>query len=135
MSGDIGVDYWQVAAVKARYFRFMDLKEWQNLRGIFTDDAVFDHPTVGYFENPDDAVEALRTVIGEVWTSHEGSIPDITVEAADRASAVFAMTGHARPPGSAELLRTFGHYYDEFRKDTGIWKISSMKLVSSARDL
>lgn len=125
-------DYWQIAAVKARYFRFMDLKQWSELRGIFTDDAVFDHPTVGTFDDIDAAIAALEASIGGRWTSHEGSIPDITLEGPDRASGVFAMTGHAMID-QEQMGRTFGHYYDEFRRVDGEWRMSLMRLVSTLR--
>lgn len=125
-------DHWEIAAVKARYFRFMDLKDWPALRSIFADDAVYHHPTVGQFDDVDAAVESLRTTIGERWTSHEGSIPDITLLSPDRAIAVFAMTGHAMLD-DGQLGRTFGHYYDEFTRIDGAWKISSLRLVSTLR--
>jgi hypothetical protein len=41
------------------------------------------------------------------------------------------------PRGAAQALglaRTFGHYYDEFRCVGGVWKMSSMRLVSTFRD-
>lgn len=129
---DTGADYWAIAAVKARYFRFMDLKDWGALRGIFTDDATFDHPTIGRLEEIDAAVAALRATIGDKWTSHEGSIPDITLLLPDRATGIFAMTGHVMA-NEERMGRTFGHYYDEFRRVDGVWKMSAIRLVSSRR--
>lgn len=131
---DSGADYWAIAAVKARYFRFMDLKDWPALRGIFTDDATFDHPTVGRFDDIDAAIAAVRASIGDRWTSHEGSIPDITLVSPDSATAIFAMTAHTMVDDE-RMGRTFGHYYDEFRRIDGTWKMSAMRLVSTRRTL
>ena len=131
MTAVTGCDHWEIAAVKAQYFRFMDLKQWTELRGIFADDAIFDHPTVGRFDQIDDAVRALEAAIGANWTSHEGSIPDITVISEVEATAIFAMTAHAMV--GDEMRRTFGHYYDEFRKVDGVWKMTVMRLVSTLR--
>jgi hypothetical protein len=125
-------DYWEIAAVKARYFRFMDLKQWAELRAVFTDDAVFEHPTVGDYDDIDAAMVALEAAIGSRWTSHEGGIPEITIAGPDRASGIFAMTGHALSDDD-QMGRTFGHYYDEFRKAEGVWKMSRMRLVSTLR--
>jgi hypothetical protein len=127
-------DYWAVVALKARYFRFMDLKQWPELRGIFGDDATFDHPTLGKFERIDEAIEALRLAIADQWTSHEGSIPDIELMPPDRATGIFAMSGHSRLANGTGFNRTFGHYYDSFQRVDGIWKISSIRLVSTLRD-
>jgi len=121
-----------IAAVKARYFRFMDLKDWTSLRGVFADDARFDHPTLGIFENIDNAVEALKELIGDHWTSHEGSIPDVTITGPNAAHGIFAMTGHAIIAND-EMGRSFGHYYDDFVRLDGVWKLSSLRLESTRR--
>jgi SnoaL-like domain len=131
---DAGADAWAIAAVKARYFRFIDLKDWDGFRSLFTDDAVFDHPTIGTYDDIDAAVEATSALIGDMWTCHEGSIPDITLVGPDRATAIFAMSSHSRPAGFEGFARTFGHYHDEFRRVGGVWKLSSMRLVSTFRD-
>jgi SnoaL-like domain len=131
---DVGADAWAIAAVKAQYFRFIDLKDWDGFRSIFTDDAVFDHPTIGTYDDIDVAVKAVSELIGDMWTFHEGSIPDITLLGPDRAAGIFAMSSHSLPPGREGFARTFGHYHDEFRRVDGVWRLSSMKLVSTFRD-
>ena len=50
MNGDPGAEMWEIAKVKARYFRFLDLKLWDNFRSLFADDATFHHPTIGQFD-------------------------------------------------------------------------------------
>jgi hypothetical protein len=129
-----GSDHWQIAAVKARYFRFMDFKRWHDFRAIFTDDATFDHPTIGTYDDIDVAVEAVRVHIGDMLTVHHGSIPEITLVPPDGASAVFAMSSNSLPAGHDGLVRTFGHYYDEFRRVGDEWKISVMRLESVYRE-
>ena len=134
LGADVGADAWAIAAVKAQYFRFIDLKDWDGFRSIFTDDAAFDHPTIGTYDDIDVAVKAVSAAIGDMWTFHEGSIPEITLLGPDRATGIFAMSSHSRPAGFEGFARTFGHYHDEFRCVGGVWKLSSMRLVSTFRD-
>jgi hypothetical protein len=132
---DPGIDLWAIAAVKARYFRFMDLKQWPDMRAPFADDAVFDHPTLGRFVDPSAAIDAVAALLDPFWTAHESGIPDITLTSPDTATAVFAMSSMSRPPGRDGLARTFGHYHDEFARRDGRWLITSLQLVSTYREL
>lgn len=127
-------DFWAVAAVKAQYFRFIDLKQWDDFRGIFSDDATFNHPTIGTYDDIDEGVAAVRNVIGDMLTIHHGSIPEITLTGPDTASGIFAMRSHSAPAGVDGLVRTFGYYYDDFRRVDGTWKISAMRLESVYRE-
>jgi hypothetical protein len=134
MSADTGADFWAIAAVKAQYFRFIDLKQWDDFRSIFTEDATFSHPTIGTYDDIDVACAACREKIGDMWTVHHGSIPEITLTAADTASGIFPMGSNSTPEGFDGLARTFGYYYDDFRRVDGVWKMSAMKLVSVFRE-
>lgn len=101
--------------------------------GPVTDDATFDHPTIGRFDDPSAAVDAVAALLDEVWTNESG-ILDIELTASDTASGVFAMSSTSLPPGREGFARTFGHHYDEFRRVDGVWRMTSMKLVSSYRE-
>ena len=41
-----------IKQLKARYFRFVDSKQWDALRDVFTDDVLF------YFESPTPAIDS-----------------------------------------------------------------------------
>jgi hypothetical protein len=132
---DVGANLWAIASIKARYFRYMDLKQWKNMRALFTDDAIFDHPTIGRFNDPSAAIDSVAALlVNEFWTNHESGIPDIELTSTDTAKGVFAMSSTSRAPGQKEFARTFGYYYDEFRRVDGVWRITTMKLISSYRD-
>ena len=125
--------YWQISVVKARYFRYMDLKQWDDFRGLFTDDATFEHPVMGRFDSIDDAVTTLAARINSALTIHHGHMPEITILGPDVARGVWAMSAH-RQAADGRLMRSMGHYYDEFALVGDEWKISSMKLVSLYRE-
>ena len=45
-----------IKQLKARYFRFVDSKQWDALRDVFTDDVLF------YFESPTPAIDRKSVV-------------------------------------------------------------------------
>jgi hypothetical protein len=131
---DPGADHWAIAAVKARYFRYMDSKRWDDVRAQFTDDATFEHPTIGRFDDVDVAVAAVAEHIGGMFTVHLGGLPEITLTGPDTADGIFPMGSHSLPAGAGHLLRTFGHYHDAFRRDDGVWRLTALRLVSTYRE-
>lgn len=133
---DAGSDLWAIAAVKARYFRYMDLKQWEDMRKLFTDDATFDHPTIGRFDDPSTAITAVAALlVDDFWTNHESGIPDIELTSTGTAKGVFSMSSTSRTAGRESFARTFGHYYDEFCRVDGVWRITALKLISSYREV
>jgi SnoaL-like domain len=135
MSPDVGLESWAVAATKAKYFRFTDIRRWDDCRSLFTDDASFELPLLGKFENIDVALQTVEERLSREWSFHGGSIPEISIVSETEATGIFAMFSHAKTDGSNELGRMFGYYYDDFRKVNGTWLISSLRLILSYRDM
>jgi hypothetical protein len=77
--------------LKARYFRFLDAKQWTDLRGLFTVDGSFEHPALGRFASIDEAVLAVSDRIGDLTTVHHGGLPEITLGGDDDARAIWPM--------------------------------------------
>jgi hypothetical protein len=131
-------DILAITAVKARYFRFIDTKNWEGLRSLFTDDADLDYPSLGQFDSVDEAVRRLAARLVQAVTIHHGHMPEVELTAPDEAVGIFAMFDRLIPtPGTVlpgpEHLRHgrqgFGHYTDTFRRGDDGWRISSLKLT------
>jgi hypothetical protein len=132
--------------LKARYFRFLDAKQWTDLRGLFTVDGSFEHPALGRFASIDEAVLAVSDRIGDLTTVHHGGLPEITLGGDDDARAIWPMasftfraspTAAGSPVGPARTgpgRRTFGHYLETYRRQDGRWLIASLQLVSVYRE-
>lgn len=136
----------EIKQVKARYFRFMDQKNWAGLVDIFTEDAVCDYR--GALRDPadgpapaDDPYETditgretiLRFIeagLGAVRSIHHGHMPEIEIVSPDEATGIFAMfDGLLFADGPLRALNGYGHYHDTFRKQDGRWRISRLRLV------
>lgn len=128
-----------IRQLKARYFRFVDTKQWAELRNLFTGDARFEFPGLGNFDSPEAGVGAIKQALGEATTVHHGHMPEIEISG-DTASGIWAMDDlvvrgdDASPiPGyPAEFqpgLHGYGHYHETYRREGDGWRIASLKLV------
>jgi hypothetical protein len=129
----------QIKQLKARYFRYLDTKQWPKYRAIFTDDA-----RIWVRSNADsDAPRSLDDFIDWMQTSHDadravsvhqGHMPEIEILDETSARGIWALFDWvARPRGRA--FQGFGHYYEEYRKGPdGQWRISLMRISRLRRD-
>jgi hypothetical protein len=125
-----------IRQVKARYFRYLDTKQFDKWRGIFTDDCSFDGLTRPY-QSTDEFVEGCREWLGPAVTVHHGHTPEVVLTGADSARAITAMFDwvefeEPRTEGWAAGIRGFtgyGHYEEKYRREDGVWKIAFMRLT------
>jgi ketosteroid isomerase-like protein len=129
-----------IKQLKARYFRFVDVEDYESLRGLFVDDAEFE--VEGYpISGADGLVGRIREhhTNAEVRTVHHGHMPEIEITGEDTARGIWAMFDYVdriwKDDGRREAFHGYGHYTEEYRKVNGAWKIASMKLTRIRVDL
>jgi 3-phenylpropionate/cinnamic acid dioxygenase small subunit len=129
-----------IKQLKARYFRFVDTKQWEQWADLFTEDcetSVTERPEVTV-TGRDNWVAAVRRVLADATTVHHGHMPEITVgppteggEEPTRASGIWAMFDYVEHR-SAEGITAFhgyGHYHETYRREAdGAWRIASLRL-------
>jgi SnoaL-like domain len=130
-------DLWEIQKLKARYFRCMDLRLWDEFRDVFTDDLELyientktpqaQTPTV----NGADALVAYLSVSDpRKVTIHQGHMPEIEFLDADHATGIWAMFDWVDDPGRGLAAQGFGHYHERYvRCPDGKWRISSVRLT------
>ncbi|WP_314036365.1 nuclear transport factor 2 family protein [Dietzia sp. CH92] len=132
---DTAADVEAIRQLKARYFRFMDTKDWDGLASVFTEDVEIDMTESGggITRSRDEYIPFLRASIENVETVHHGHTPEISISSPASAIGTWAMEdklwwpdGSARP--GLRSLHGYGHYTEEYRKTGGGWKISAMRL-------
>lgn len=137
----------EIKQLKGRYFRFMDLKDWEALRTIFCDDAVFDaraslsidgRGTQGraaesnewIYRGGDNIVAFIKAAIGGAWTVHHGHCHEIEIVARDEASGVIAMEDQIwDETGLVLSLHGCGHYHETYRYILGGWRILTSRIT------
>lgn len=123
----------QIKALKARYFRHLDTKDWRGFASVFTASATLEvresaqaAPTRS--ETGADVIVAwVRGVFEEASSIHHGHMPEITIESADRASGIWAMDDIVIWPDRS--VHGWGHYHERYAREAGEWKIASSRLV------
>ena len=126
-----------IRAVKARYCRFLDSKNWEGFAALFTDDAVMDvredtgnPPITGIA----DIVAQVRFAVDHAASSHHVHTPEITLDEPDGAQGVWAMqdrvvwqAGKSPIPGVGSITG-YGQYHESYRREGGGWKIAALRL-------
>lgn len=134
MSGpDHAADLVEIHALKARYFRLMDTKQWDELRSVFTEDVRIDTTADSgmVIDGVDAYLPFLIDQIGAVTTVHHGHMPEIAFVDDDTATGVWAMEDELWWPEGSPIrhLHGFGHYHETYRRVGGRWHIARLELT------
>jgi hypothetical protein len=129
----------EIKALKARYFRCMDTKDWDGFGDQFTTDAVLDvsgemqasADDDGFVRGRSEIVAFVSGAIDVVTTVHHGHMPEIEIVSPTRATGVWAMEDKLRWPEGSPIrsLHGYGHYHETYEKADGRWRIASLKLT------
>jgi hypothetical protein len=133
-------DYLDIEAIKrlkARYFRLLDLKQWDEFETLFTDDFTFfsvhakcAEPEFPVATSAREFRNRLVALTDGCSTTHHGHMPEIEVNG-NSASGVWAMQDVVEHPTELGMRFTgSGHYYDYYERGVDkIWRIAKSKLV------
>lgn len=129
-----------IKQLKARYFRCMDTKQWEEMKQVFAPDVHVDMEAEGggTHDDRDSFMTMLVANIGDVVTVHHGHMPEITLTSATTATGVWAMEDHLWWPEGSPLkhLHGYGHYHERYEKgDDGAWRIKEFTLTRLRVDL
>ena len=86
------IDVEEIKQLKARYFRLMDTKRWDEYGSVFAKDAVMEVPEANVVNNGRaEIVRAVSKVLEGVRTVHHGHMPEIEFTGPDTARGIWAM--------------------------------------------
>lgn len=125
-----------IKQLKARYCRFLDTKDWEAWRGIFSDDFLSDTSPAGgkVIRGADDFVAFTHKSLGDRATAHQVCNPEIELTSATTATGIWALEDVVRlAPGVN--LRGYGHYRETYEKVDGRWFITSSTLTRLREDI
>ena len=117
-----------IRKLKARYFRCLDTKLWDEMLGCFTADAVLvEREQNIYIEGGEPIVEFLKQGLGvdHILTAHHGHNPEIELTGDATARATWALNDYLLNRQTNKGTRGYGFYQDEYVKEKGEWKIKS----------
>lgn len=136
----------EVRNLKARYFRLIDTKQWDELRDVFTRDMQVVTPDGKVWMEGGEAYAAsLKFGLEKAVSCHQGLTGEITVLDAGSAKGIWAKgiwamqdvitweDRHPREGWKAILGR--GHYHETYRREGGEWRIATLTLTRLSLDI
>lgn len=135
-----------IKSLKARYFRFGDTKQLDEMKKLFDKDCTVDmsgsvtdpatgvdvFPAVGsqILRGPDEIMLAFGSDAG-VTAVHHGYCPEIELTSDTTARAIWPMTDRLffSDASPVKALTGYGHYHETYVKVGTEWKFSSIKLT------
>ncbi|MCL2663384.1 MAG: nuclear transport factor 2 family protein [Oscillospiraceae bacterium] len=130
----------EIKQLKARYFRLIDTKQFEQLVDIFTPDAVFDFgkafcdpvsgqmpgtspsgPLVGREAVIKGIVDGMPPVLQSI---HMGYTPEVEITSANTANAIHPATYRPFIPGVLSA-NCYGYYHETYEKIDGKWMIKT----------
>jgi hypothetical protein len=122
-----------IKVLTARYWRFMDTKQWEPLRTLFTDDMVMSAPDDAPGRPPtvgaDAVVGRISSFLADAVSVHHGFAPEVEILGLDAAAATWAMSDVVT--WRSDPARSFagaGHYDIRYRRTDSGWMICEMTL-------
>ncbi len=123
-------DRHEIEKLKAGHFRFVDTKQWPELRDLFTDDMTFyvdDTPT---FDNADALMGYFASCHPDRITVHHGHMPEIAFTGEDTATGIWALSDCVDDPGKGTAFQGFAHFHDRYvRGADGRLRIAESRLT------
>ena len=129
-----------IKVLKARYFRYMDTKDWDAYERVFTEDAEMDTSgeAGGQLVRGRAAIAAyVKQAVDPVTTVHHGHMPEITLTSPTTATGVWSMEDMLRFPEGMRMtsMHGYGHYHETYERHDGQWLIASTRLTRLRVDL
>ena len=126
-----------IRELKARYFRFLDTKQWDKWIEIF--EPEFEHDMVTEKQKihgpREKFVEFVSKALEGVITVHHGHNPEIELTSPTTAKAIWPFSDRLKPGEGVTRgtsLEGYGHYHETYVKSEAGWRIKT-QLVTRLR--
>ena len=120
-----------IKKLKAKYWRCVDRKLWDEMNQVFTEEATADYGPKSKLKGRQAIVQFLKSSLGadSVITSHVGQRPEIELTSESTATGMWWLNDYiVMQPNTRR--RGYAFYEDEYVKEDSQWKMKSTKLVT-----
>ena len=118
--------------LKAKYFRCVDKKLWEEMETVLTEDAVADYGMgIELLQGRKAIIEFLKKNLGRdsMISVHQGHNPEIEITSDTTARGVWVLNDRLIIQTIA-TLNGWRYYEDEYAKVNGEWKKKSTKITN-----
>ena len=134
----------ELKKLKARYFRLVDTKKWQEWGQLFTSDVAVDFSADNPGQEPirgrKELVEKVTYLLESCLSLHHGHTPEIDILSPTTARGVWVMQDFLQWPKDKpsplgyHTLVGWGHYHETYVKTAVGWQISTLRLTRMRLD-
>jgi NADPH:quinone reductase-like Zn-dependent oxidoreductase len=131
----------EIKALRARFARCMDTKQWLQMQDTITDDCEFDArdgaTVTELWIGAEDIVANIRRSLDAAVSVHHAHMPEIEITSPTTAKGIWAMQDLLRFPGvpRVELIGS-GHYIEGYEKQAdGKWRLRTYQLTRLVVDI
>jgi hypothetical protein len=120
-----------IKQLKAKYFRYIDKKLWDDMEELWTEDATADYGMgIDLLEGREAIVKFLKKNLGldSMISVHQGHNPEIQITSDTTARGIWVLNDRLIVQ-TISTLNGWGYYDDEYMKENGEWKIKSTKIT------
>ena len=133
MTSDDLIVFEEIRQLKARYFMFMDQKNWDQWANVFCEDVLIDTTEEGtpLIHGRQAFRDFLPPFLEGVQTVHHGHMSILDITGPTTATGTWSMEDMLWFPESRGGAKIWGMgwYHDKYRKDPdGAWRIEELKL-------
>jgi hypothetical protein len=127
--------------LKARYFRCIDCKLWDELPALFTHDLRIISPDGKvWMEGGQNYAASLQYGLEHATSRHQGFTAEIEVVDAAHARGIWAMQDiiewtDRHPREGWKAIVGQGHYHETYRLELGAWRIATLSLTRLKLDI
>lgn len=146
----------RIKRTKARYWYYMDMKDWDGLATVFTTDAIVDFRgerdlkpgqpisllppveealaagDVATYQGRDFIAKWYGELLQEWRTVHHGHASIIEVTGKDSATGIWPLFDYISD--GIRTMKGYGHYYENYRFEDGEWRIAYLALTRLWKD-
>jgi len=130
-----------IRSLKARYFRYMDTKQFDRLGDLFTADLRVLTPAGDvHIEGGPAFAASLKNSLEHSVSVHQGFMDEIDIIDPLNATGIWAMQdviewADRHPTQGWKAITGRGHYHETYRKIDSAWRIASLTLTRLRLDI
>jgi hypothetical protein len=127
--------------LKAKYFRCMDCKQWDELPSVFTKEMRVVTPKGEiYLAGGANYAASLQHSLTTSVSCHQGLTAEIEITGEDTARGIWAMQDvivweDRHPKQGWKSILGRGHYHETYRLEDGAWRIDTLTLTRLRLDI
>jgi 3-phenylpropionate/cinnamic acid dioxygenase small subunit len=130
-------DVEEIKQLKARYFRLLDLKRWDEWGELFAENATLSAAR-GDLVGRSNIVDGVSGALDGARTVHQGHMPEIEVTSSTTARGIWSLHDYVdrrSGDGVGEYFVGYGRYSEDYVKEGKPWRIAALRLTRLRVDL